>query len=207
MSRSQTATRKLILPIVATLASSVLMVVGVSGCGATTVIHQTVIAYATVSLSTVTATVPSTTSSPPPGIWCPVKEGQMPLTSACEIYPSPPQISTPPQSESVLAGTPDGPQIGSTGATSATQSMQGPLWAADVICSTKDDSNNGEVQILMVAHTSGGDYYSWGDESCGPPSAPNYGNEFFREATDSITLSIQPLTGNLLSWTAQFLQL
>ncbi len=130
----------------------------------------------------------------------------MPLTSNCEIYPSPPQLYTPPQSETVLAGTWIGPQIGSSGADSVTENMTNP-WAADVYCATNDNTNTGKTQIVMVAHTGNADFYSWGDESCGPPVAPSYGNEFFREATVSVTLTIEPLTNNLQFWYAQFIQL
>ena len=74
-------------------------------------------------------------------------------------------------------------------------------------CATNDTSNIGKVQIIMVAHTSGGDYYSWGNELCGEPVAPCYGHESFRKATVSVTLSIKPLTTNLLTWYARFIQL
>jgi hypothetical protein len=80
-------------------------------------------------------------------------------------------------------------------------------WAADVVCATNDGSASGQVEILMVAHTSGGDYYSWGNESCGQPEAPAYGHEFFREAPVSVTLSIKPLTNNLSGWFAMLYQL
>jgi hypothetical protein len=80
-------------------------------------------------------------------------------------------------------------------------------WAADVNCDTNDNSNTGKVQIVMVAHTSGGDYYSWGNESCGEPVAPSYGHEFFRKASVSVTLSIKPLTSNLFDWYALLMQL
>lgn len=154
------------------------------------------------------ATSPSTplVSAPPPGIWCPVEQGQMPLVSACEIYPSQPQLHTPSQGETVLAGTQVGPQIGSGGASTDTESMTNP-WAADVDCATNDNTNSGKVRIIMVAHTVSGDYYSWGDQSCGPPSAPSYGSEYFRKATASVTLSIEPLRSNLTFWTAEFIQL
>jgi len=76
-----------------------------------------------------------------------------------------------------------------------------------VVCATNDNSNTGKVQILMVAHTSGGDYYSWGNEACGQPEAPAYGHEFFREASVSVTLSINPLTSNLSGWFAMLYQL
>ncbi len=179
--------------------------VGVSGCGTTTVIYQTVVVTPT---ATVTATLaPSPTiPAPPPGIWCPVQQGQTPLVVNCEIYPSAPQLYTPPQGETILAGTRVGPDIGSDGPSTVTERMKSP-WAADVICATGDNSNTGRVRIVMIAHTSGGDYYSWGDEPCGPPSAPSYGNEFFRKATVSVTLSIKPLTGNLSFWDAELIQL
>jgi hypothetical protein len=63
------------------------------------------------------------------------------------------------------------------------------------------------VRIFMVAHTTTGDFYSWGDQSCGPPTAPSFGYEYFREATVTVTLTIQPLTGNLVYWQAQLMQL
>ena len=59
----------------------------------------------------------------------------------------------------------------------------------------------------MVAHTMSGDYYSWGNEACGPPEAPAYGLEFFRDAKVSVTLSIKPLTSNLSAWFAMLFQL
>jgi hypothetical protein len=38
-------------------------------------------------------------------------------------------------------------------------------------------------------------------------SVPVYGNEFFRKASVTVTLSIQPLTNNLAGWQAQLIQL
>jgi hypothetical protein len=127
----------------------------------------------------------------------------MPLVSACEIYPSPPRMS---QTEPGLAGTQVGSFIGHGSASEVTEYMKDP-WAADVVCATNDNSNAGKVQILMVAHTRGVDYYSWGIESCGQPEAPAYGHEFFREASVSVTLSIKPLTSNLAGWFAMLYQL
>lgn len=130
----------------------------------------------------------------------------MPLLPACEIFPSEPQVYTPPQSATILAGTPIGPQIGDGGSNAVTERMRSP-WAADVNCATSDNTSAGKVRIFMVAHTSGGDYYSWGDEPCGPPTGPSYGNEFFRKATITVTLTIHPLTANLMYWDAQLIQL
>lgn len=193
-----------------------LAMVAASGCGTTTVIHQTVIVGTTPSASTApatatiavspTATIPAAAASPPPGIWCKVSQGRTPLLSTCEIYPSPPQLYNPPQGEPVLAGTQVGPLIGSNGPGSVTEHMTNP-WAADVDCGTNDNSNTGVVRILMVAHTGSADYYSWGDKPCGPPQAPSYGNEFFRKATATVTLSIRPVTTNLVYWSAEFIQL
>lgn len=130
----------------------------------------------------------------------------MPLAPACEIFPSEPTVYTPPQSETVLAGTFIGPSIGDGASNTVIEHMRSP-WAADVICSTNDNSDTGRVRIFMVAHTSDGDFYSWGDESCGPPAAPSYGHEFFRKATVTVTLTIQALTSNLNYWQAQLIQL
>jgi hypothetical protein len=185
-----------------------LMLVGVNGCGSTTIIHQTVVVDATVSPSTAPAATATSTAvpKPPPGIWCLVKQGQTPLLPACEIFPSGPKLYTPPQSETVLAGKYVGPGIGNGGSNSVTEYMVSP-WAADVDCSTSDNSSTGKVRIVMVAHTSNGDFYSWGNESCGPPEAPSYGHEFYRKATVTVTLSILPLTSNLFDWRAQLIQL
>lgn len=193
-----------------------LVTFGATGCDATTVIRQTVIVSPTFAPTTspVTATSglatptspASRASTPPPGIWCPVKQGQTSLVPACEIYPSAPQLYNPPQGETTLAGRQIGPKIGSNGVLTATETMSNP-WAADVDCATNDNTNSGEVQIIMMAHTSGGDYYSWGDQSCGPPTAPSYGREYFRKASGSMTLSIKPLTGNLAYWYATCIQL
>ena len=130
----------------------------------------------------------------------------MPLASACEIYPSPPRLYVPPQGEPGLAGTFVGPAIGENGPNSITEQMSSP-WAADVLCGTDGTGGTGKVRIFMVAHTSSGDYYSWGDESCGEMAAPNNGHEFFRQATVTVTLSIFPLTSNLVAWDAQLIQL
>jgi hypothetical protein len=127
----------------------------------------------------------------------------MPFVSGCEIYPSPPRLS---QAQPGLAGTQVGPIIGHGDSNEVTEYLKDP-WAADVVCATNDESNTGKVQILMVAHTRGGDYYSWGNESCGPPEAPAFGHEFFREASVSVTLSIKPLTSNLSGWFAMLYQL
>lgn len=189
------------------LLALLLMVVGASGCGTTTIIHQTVLVGTTVSPSTSTATaMPTAAPEPPPGIWCLVKQGQMSLASDCEIFPSLPQLYTPPLGESGLAGTFVGPEIGNNGPNSITEHMTNP-WAADVLCGTNGASGPGKVRIFMVAHTRSGDFYSWGDESCGEMAAPNYGHEFFRKATVTVTLSIYPLTGNLIAWQAQLVQL
>jgi hypothetical protein len=59
----------------------------------------------------------------------------------------------------------------------------------------------------MIAHTTNGDYYSWGNEACGQPEAPDFGHEFFRDATVSVTLSIKPLTSNLSAWFSMLYQL
>lgn len=83
--------------------------------------------------------------------------------------------------------------------------MRSP-WAADVVCSTNDGSSAGQVRIMMVAHITGGDYYSWGLEPCGPMTAPDFGDEFFRKASVTVTLSIQPVTNNLGYWSATLLQ-
>jgi hypothetical protein len=201
--------------IIGAFAILALVAFGATGCGATTVIRQTVIVsptFAPTTLPTATSHLPMPTSpvsrasTPPPGIWCPIKQGQTPLVAACEIYPSPPQLYNPSQGETTLAGRQIGPRIGSNGVPTATETMNNP-WAADVDCATNDNTNSGEAQIIMVAHTSGGDYYSWGDQSCGPPAAPSYGHEYFRKASGSMTLSIKPLTGNLASWYATFIQL
>jgi hypothetical protein len=130
----------------------------------------------------------------------------MPLASACEIYPSPPQLYTPSQGEPGLAGTFVGPLIGNNGPVSITEQMNSP-WAADVLCGTDGTGGTGKVRIFMVAHTNSGDYYSWGDESCGEMAAPNNGHEFFRKATVTVTLSIYPLTTNLVAWQGQLIQL
>jgi hypothetical protein len=195
-----------------------LIVIGMTSCGSSSVIRQTVVVTATPQASTVTdtatPTAPATatatfgplTAAPPRGVWCPVKQGQTPPVSACEIYPSPPRFPTSPQAPPGLAGTQVGPSIGHWLASEVTEYMRDP-WAADVVCATNDNSNTGKVQILMVAHTSGGDYYSWGNESCGQPEAPAYGHEFFREAAVSVTLSIKPLTSNLSAWFAMLYQL
>ncbi|MEO7001328.1 MAG: hypothetical protein ABI068_05985 [Ktedonobacterales bacterium] len=182
------------------------LLLGTAGCGGdTTIIRQTVVATATPGKATATS-IPTATTAPPPGIWCPVVQGQTPLTSNCEIYPSQPQLYTPPQSETILAGAQVGPSIGSGVANRVTEYMRNP-WGADVICWTSDNSNNGEVQIIMIAHVGNSQWYSWGDESCGPPSAPDYGNEFFRKASVTVTLFIQPLTSNLDFWDAELLQM
>jgi hypothetical protein len=180
---------------------------GISGCGTTTVVYQTVVVTPSPSKAATTTPVPSPTlAPPPPGIWCPVHNGQTPLTLNCEIFPSAPELDNPPQGEAGLAGASIGPQIGSNGPSAVTERMRSP-WAADVICATGDNTNTGKARIIMVAHTGGADYYSWGDEPCGPPSAPSYGNEFFRKASVTVTLSIQPLTSNLSYWEAQLIQL
>jgi hypothetical protein len=192
-----------------------LIVIGMTGCVSSSDSRQTsevtVTPQATTVTATVTPTAPATATAtfaplaagPPPGVWCPVKQGQMPLVSACEIYPSPPRLS---QAQPGLAGTQVGPLVGHGPASEATEYMKDP-WAADVVCATNDESTTGIAQILMVAHTRDGDYYSWGNESCGPPSAPAYGHEFFREASVSVTLSIKPLTSNLSAWFAMLYQL
>lgn len=195
----------------AMIAVGIAILIGIvsSGCGTTTVIYQTVIVTPSSSKASTVTPSPSPSPaipSPPPGIWCLVQQGQTPMTSNCEIYPSTPQLYNPPQGETSLAGTQIGPAIGSSGASEVTEHMVSP-WAADVNCATGDNTNTGQVRIVMIAHTSGGDYYSWGDEPCGPPSAPSYGNEFFRKATVTVTLSIQPLTGNLDYWSAQLIKL
>lgn len=197
------------LRVTGVIAFLILMGVGASGCGTTTVIYQTVVVTPSPIKAAATATPkpsPTAPSPPPPGIWCPVRQGQTPLTLNCEIYPSSPQLYSPPQGEAALAGTQVGPQIGNDGPSTVTERMKSP-WAADVMCATSDYSNTGKVRIIMVAHISGDDYYSWGDEPCGPPSAPSYGNEYFRKATVAVTLTIQPLTGNLSYWSATLIQL
>jgi hypothetical protein len=197
-------TAQITLKVVGTFAILAFMVVGASGCDTTTIIHQTVIVSSTPAQSTPTAATIS--PAPPPGIWCLVKQGQMPLVSACEIYPSEPTVYTPPQSATILAGTFVGPEIGSGTSNTVTEYMNSP-WAADVDCATSDNSNTGRVRITMVAHTSSGDFYSWGDQSCGPPEAPSFGQEYFRKATVTVTLSIKSLTSNLFDWQAQLIQL
>ena len=114
----------------------VLIIVATCGCGTTTVIHQTVLVGVTVApgKSAATAT-PTSAPKPSPGIWCLVKRGQMALSSACEIYPSPPQLYTPTQGEAGLAGTFVGPAIGENGPDSITERMNSPS-AADVLCGT-----------------------------------------------------------------------
>jgi hypothetical protein len=187
-----------------------LIVISTSGCDTTTIIHQTVIVSATSSTTAPGVTPTSTTApqspTPPPGIWCLVKAGQMPLMPACEIFPSEPKVYNPPQSETILAGRFVGPEIGNGASTTVTEHMNSP-WAADVDCATNDNSNSGMVRIFMVAHTTTGDFYSWGDQSCGPPAAPSFGYEYFRKAPVTVTLTIQPLTGNLVYWLAQLIQL
>ncbi len=184
--------------------------IGTTGCDTTTIVHQTVIVSATTSSTVPGVTPTSATAShsptPPPGIWCLVKVGQMPLVPACEIFPSEPRVYTPPQSATILAGRSVGPEIGNGASTTVTEHMNSP-WAADVDCATNDNSTSGMVRIFMVAHTTTGDFYSWGDQSCGPPTAPSFGYEYFREATVTVTLTIQPLTGNLVYWQAQLMQL
>jgi hypothetical protein len=197
----------------ASLALVLLIITGATGCESTSVIRQTSAVTATpqtfTPTATPTATVPATatsaplTAGPPSGIWCPVKQGQTPLVSACEIYPSPPRLS---QTEPGLAGTQVGPAIGHADASEVTAYVRAP-WAVDVVCATNDESKTGKVEILMVAHTTRGDYYSWGVEACAEPRAPDFGHEFFREATVTVTLSIKPLTSNLAGWSAWFLQL
>ena len=195
------------------LALVLLIVIETTGCGSTSTIRQTSAVTATPQMSTPTATptatVPATatsaplTAGPPSGIWCPVKQGQTPLVSMCEIYPSPPLLS---QTGAALAGTQVGPEIGRDSASEVTAYMKAP-WAADIVCATNDESATGKVQILMVAHTTRGDYYSWGIQSCTEPQAPDYGHEFFRDASVKVTLSIKPMTSNLSSWFAWLLQL
>lgn len=86
-------------------------------------------------------------------------------------------------------------RLGKMAPNSITEQMSSP-WAADVLCGTDGTGGTGKVRIFLVAHTSSGDYYSWGDESCGEMAAPNNGHEFFRQATVTMTLSIFPLTSN-----------
>lgn len=183
-----------------------LIVSGSSGCGTTTIIRQMVIVGATASPSAAETATPTPVPKPPPGIWCLVKQGQMSLAAACELFSSALQMYNPPQGESVLAGRFVGPGIGEGVSNSVTERMTSP-WTADVDCATSDDSDTGRVRILMVAHSSSGDFYSWGNKACGPPAAPSYGQEYFRKATVTVTLSIQPLTGNLGYWQAQLIQL
>lgn len=203
-------TANIALKLIGAVAATVLIGVGASGCGTTTVIHQTVIVTSPPGKATATTIAmpsPSPTVPPsPPGIWCLVQQGQMPLTANCEIYPSAPQLYSPPVGVTVLAGTPVGLQIGDGQPSTVTEHMTNP-WAADVRCATSDFTTTGETQIIMVAHSSGVDFYSWGDIACGLPSAPDFGNEFFRKATITVSLSIKPLTNNLSYWDADLIQL
>jgi|GEM_PF-3045881 len=193
-------------------ALALLIAGGMTGCESTAALHPTSAVTATPHVATSTATAMPTaaasataaplTAGPPSGVWCMVKQGQMPLISACEIFPSPPRLSA---TQPGLAGTQVGPLIGHGSASEVTDHMKAP-WAADVVCATNDNSNSGKVQLLMIAHTRIGDYYSWGNESCGQPEAPAYGHEFFRDASVSVTLSIKPLTSNSSAWFAMLYQ-
>ncbi len=80
-------------------------------------------------------------------------------------------------------------------------------WAADVQCLTRDGSYSGRVRIYMIAHTSSGDYYSFGEESCALFQAPYYGHEFFRSASVSVTLRIEPIDGDIAMWRAALIKL
>lgn len=138
----------------------------------------------------------------PAGIWCPVINGEMPPVPGCELYPSPPTLASPPNSEPVIAGTPVGPTLGSNGTNATSGTMHDP-WAVNAGCAGADAA----IRVTLETWTAQAEYYSWGDIPCEPqPTAPYYGYEFRRIANVPVQMTVVPETGNVFSWWAQLLQ-